>query len=88
MDAERFARQVRTHWSVENGKLWTPELTSANAIHECVAVIRRIESSLIKPDTASKRSLERRRKICGYDNEYLDRLLFNSDSVLAPRPPS
>jgi hypothetical protein len=50
--------------------------------------MRRIALSLVKRDTASKQSLKRRRRICGYENEYLERLPFNSDSVLAPRPPS
>jgi len=51
-------------------------------------MIRRVAWSLVKRDSSSKRSLKRRRKICGYDNDYLERLLFNADSVLAPRPPS
>jgi len=42
--------------------------------------------SLVKRDTQSKRSLKRRRKICGYDNTYLERLLFNSDTQIARRP--
>lgn len=96
MDAERFAHAVRTHWSVENSLHWTLDMTfreddsrmRRGYSAENFAMMRRIALSLVKRDTTSKRSLKRRRRICGYDNEYLERLLFNSDSVLAPRPPS
>ncbi len=56
--------------------------------HEDDSRMRRIALSLVKRDTASRRSLKGRRRICDYDNEYLERLLLNSDSVLAPRPRS
>ena len=96
MDAKRFAHAVRTHWSVENGLHWTLDMTfreddsrmRTGYSAENFAMMRRIALSLVKRDTTSKRSLKRRRKICGYDNEYLERLLFNSDSALARRPPS
>lgn len=96
MDAQRFAHAVRTHWSVENALHWTLDMTfreddsrmRRGYSAENFAMMRRIALSVVKRDTDSKRSLKRRRKICGYDDEYLERLLFNSDSVLAPRPPS
>ena len=53
---------------------------------ENFAMMRRLALSLVKRDTQSKRSLKRRRKICGYDNTYLERLQFNSDTQIARRP--
>lgn len=95
MDAMRFAHAVRTHWSVENTLHWTLDMTfgeddsrmRSGHSAENSAMMRRIALSLVKRDTTSKCSLKRRRKICNYDNEYLERLLFNSDSTLARRPP-
>jgi len=94
MNAEQFGHAVRTHWSVENNLHWTLDMTfreddsrmRTGYSAENFAMMRRIALSLVKRDTQSKRSLKRRRKICGYDNTYLERLLFNSDSEIARRP--
>jgi predicted transposase YbfD/YdcC len=94
MNAEQFGHAVRTHWSVENNLHWTLDMTfreddsrmRTGYSAENFAMMRRIALSLVKRDTQSKRSLKRRRKICGYDNTYLERLLFNSDTEIARRP--
>ena len=46
----------------------------------------RIALSLVKRDTQFKRSLKQRRKICNYDNTYLGRLSFSSDTEIARSP--
>ncbi len=51
-------------------------------------MLRRIALSLVKRDVGSKRSLKRRRNICGYDDDYLERLLFTSAEALARHPSS
>ena len=51
-------------------------------------MMRRIALSLVKRNTASRRSLKRRRRICLYDDDYLERLMFNAADELARRPPS
>ena len=94
MDAKKFGHAVRTHWSVENTLHWSLDMTfreddsrmRTGYSAEIFAMMRRIALSLVKRDTQSKRSLKRRRKICGYDNTYLERLLFNSDTEIARRP--
>lgn len=94
MNAEQFGHAVRTHWSVENSLHWTLDMTfreddsrmRTGYSAENFAMMRRIALGLVKRDTQSKRSLKRRRKICGYDNSYLERLLFNSDTEIARRP--
>ncbi len=94
MDAKKFGHAVRTHWSVENTLHWSLDMTfreddsrmRTGYSAENFAMMRRIALSLVKRDTQSKRSLKRRRKICGYDNAYLERLLFNSDTEIARRP--
>ena len=95
MDAKTFARAVRSHWNVENSLHWTLDMTfreddsrmRSGFSAENFAMMRRMALGLVKRDTASKRSLKRRRKICGYDNAYLESLLFNSDETLAESPP-
>jgi len=94
MNAKQFGHAVRTHWSVENNLHWTLDMTfreddsrmRSGYSAENFAMMRRIALTLVKRDTQSKRSLKRRRKICGYDNTYLERLLFNSDTEIARRP--
>lgn len=94
MNAQQFGHAVRTHWSVENTLHWTLDMTfreddsrmRTGYSAENFAMMRRIALSLVKRDTQSKRSLKRRRKICGYDNTYLERLLFNSDTEIARQP--
>lgn len=94
MNAQQFGHAVRTHWSVENNLHWTLDMTfreddsrmRTGYSAENFAMMRRIALSLVKRDTHSKRSLKRRRKICGYDNTYLERLLFNSDTEIARQP--
>jgi predicted transposase YbfD/YdcC len=94
MNTKQFGHAVRTHWSVENNLHWTLDMTfreddsrmRTGYSAENFAMMRRIALSLVKRDTQSKRSLKRRRKICGYDNTYLERLLFNSDTEIARRP--
>ena len=94
MNAGQFGHAVRTHWSVENNLHWTLDMTfreddsrmRTGYSGQNFAMMRRIALSLVKRDTHSKRSLKRRRKICGYDDSYLERLLFNSDTEIARRP--
>lgn len=95
MDSEQFAHAVRSHWSVENNLHWTLDMTfheddsrmrSGNSA-ENFAMLRRFAISLMKRDTISKRSLKGRRRRCGYADEYLERLLFNSDQALAQSLP-
>jgi predicted transposase YbfD/YdcC len=95
MDAEKFAHAVRSHWSVENNLHWTLDMSfreddsrmRSGYSAENFAMMRRMALSLMKRDTDSKKSLKRRRKICGYADKYLEQLLFNSDQTLARCPP-
>jgi predicted transposase YbfD/YdcC len=96
MDAEQFARAVRSHWSIENSLHWTLDMSfreddsrmRSGYSAENFAMLRRFAISLMKRDTTSKRSLKGRRRRCGYADQYLERLLFNSDETLARHPPA
>ena len=87
MDAQEFARAVRGHWSIENTLHWTLDMTfredesrmrSGNSA-ENFAMLRRLALGLVKRDKTSKKSLRRRRNICRWKNQYLERILFNKD---------
>ena len=96
MGARRFGHAVRQHWGIENALHWTLDMTSREDDSRMreghsaqnYAMMRRIALSLVKHDSNSKRSLRRRRRSCGYDNAYLERLLFNADAFFAPPPSS
>jgi len=74
--AEKESTQVRYY------------ISSLSMDAENFAMMRRLALSLMKRDTTSKKSLKRCRKICGYDERYLERLLFNPDQFLEECPPA
>ena len=90
MDAAEFARAVRSHWSIENSLHWTLDMSfreDESRIRngysaENFAMMRRMALSLVKRDTTSKKSLRRRRKMCLFNEHYLERILFNSDDLV------
>jgi len=87
MDAAEFARAVRGHWSIENTLHWTLDMSfredesrmRSGYSAENFAMMRRMALGLVKRDATSKKSLRRRRKKCLWNNQYLERVLFNSD---------
>lgn len=84
LDAECFARAVRGHWSVENSLHWVMDVNfgeddsrarNRNAA-ENLALLRRLALNLIKKETSNpKRSIRRRIKVAGWNNDYLLKLL-------------
>lgn len=94
-DAKRLAAAIRGHWAIENTLHWTLDMSfreddsrmREGYSPENFAMMRRMALSLMKRDPHSKRSLKGRRKICNWSDDYLERLLFNSDQTLALRPP-
>lgn len=85
LDAPRFARAVRSHWSIENQLHWVLDVNfgedqsrarSGYASENLVATLRRWALNLIKADqTKAKRSLNGRMRAAGWDNRYLLHLL-------------
>ena len=95
-DAKRLAHAIRSHWAIEITLHWTLDMSFGEDDSrmregysaENFAMMRRMALGLMKRDPHSKRSLKGRRKICNWSNDYLERLLFNSDQTLALRAPS
>jgi predicted transposase YbfD/YdcC len=84
LDAQCFARAVRGHWSVENSLHWVMDVNfgedqsrarNKNAAGN-LALLRRTALNLIKKETSKpKRSIRRKIKVAGWDNDYLLKLL-------------
>src|SRR6185503_13640632 len=84
VDVQRFARAVRSHWSIENQLHWVMDVNfkedqsraRSGYASENLATLRRWALNLIKADDQKKkRSLKGRMKAAGWDNRYLLHLL-------------
>jgi predicted transposase YbfD/YdcC len=84
VDVKRFARAVRSHWSIENQLHWVLDVNfkedqsraRSGYASENLATLRRWALNLIKADQQKKkRSLKGRMKAAGWDNRYLLHLL-------------
>lgn len=87
-DAEQIAHAVRSHWGIENSVHLVPDMrfredeSRIRTAHspENLAILRKIAMNLVRRDTGSKYSLKLRRLRVGWDDEYVEKLLFAPDS--------
>ena len=94
-DAEKFARTVRSHWSIENSLHWVLDMAfdedhsrvrKDNAA-ENMAMLRHVALNLLKGDTTVRKvGIKIRRKKAGWSNEYLAHLL-GVKGLYDPDPP-
>ena len=83
LDAARFARAVRGHWSVENQCHWMLEVnlgedqSRARAGHaaENLGTLRRLALNLLQREKTKKRGLKGKQKNAGWEHSYLLKLL-------------
>jgi predicted transposase YbfD/YdcC len=86
-DAKGFAEAVRAHWGVENSLHWVLDIAfredesriRKDNSPENFAVLRHIALNLIRQEKSSKRSIKGRRLKAGWDNSYLERVLFGAE---------
>jgi predicted transposase YbfD/YdcC len=79
---KRFARAVRSHWSIENGCHWSLDVTfredesriRAPQIRENVAWLNRLSLSLLKQHPG-KDSIAMKRRACGWSDDFLLQVL-------------
>ena len=80
---ERIAEAVRAHWAIENRLHWVID-TGFGEDHSRVrdrnaaanlAVLRRIALNLVRADRSRPGSLKGKRKMAGWDNTYMHRLV-------------
>jgi predicted transposase YbfD/YdcC len=83
---KRLARAVRQHWGIENGLHWVLDVAfnedrmrqrDRNGI-ENLALLNRLAVSLLRQDKAIKAGVKCKRKVAGWDDDYLLHLLFDS----------
>ncbi|WP_340390702.1 ISAs1 family transposase [Paenibacillus sp. FSL F4-0100] len=80
----QFAQAVREHWSIENGQHWVLDIAFRedeqrmriqNAA-ENAAILRRMALNLLKQEKTVKLGIKSKRKLCGWKNEYLLKVLY------------
>lgn len=92
-DAEKFAKAVRGHWSIENGLHWCLDVVMQedqsririkNAA-ENFSVLRRIALNLLKkaPHRKKRISMALKGRRCGWDHDYLLKVLFSNEKIIA-----
>lgn len=82
-NVHEFARAVRGHWGIENGLHWVLDMAfredqlriRLNHAAENAAVLRHIALNLLKQETSAKCGVAAKRKMCGWDNDYLVKVL-------------
>lgn len=95
-DAERFARAVRAHWSIENDLHWSLDVAFREddarirqpQARENFAVLRHIALTRLKNDAHTKLGIKNKRLRAGWDERYLAQLLFDQPARVPPVPPN
>lgn len=87
LDVKLFAKSVRGHWSIENSLHWCLDVTfreDESRVRERnltnnMAWLKRFAISLLK-QVSDKLSVAMRRRVCGWNEDYLAQVLFASSS--------
>ena len=83
-DAKRFSHAVRCHWGIENSLHWVLDVSfredesriRKNNAPENFAVLRHMALNLLKKETSLKKSVKSKQLKAGWDNDYLNKVLF------------
>jgi predicted transposase YbfD/YdcC len=81
--AQEYLSAIRGHWGIENSLHWVLDVVfreddsrhHAGNSGENLALLRRLAISLLKQEKSSKESLKTKRLHCGWDNDYLAKVL-------------
>ena len=87
LDVPLFAKSVRGHWGIENSLHWCLDVTfreddsrvRERNLTNNMAWLKRFAISLLKQVT-DKRSIAMRRRICGWNEDYLAQVLFGANT--------
>ncbi len=82
---EEFATSVREHWQVENSLHWVLDVgfrEDESRVREGygaenMAMLRKMALNLLKQDKSIKAGIKSKRKVAGWDHDYLLKLLFS-----------
>jgi predicted transposase YbfD/YdcC len=94
-DAACFARAARGHWGIENDLHWSLDVAFREddsrlrdpQARENFAVLRHIALTRLKNDSATKLGIKNKRLKAGWDERYLEELLFQPPSSAPAMPP-
>ncbi len=94
-DAACFARAARGHWGIENDLHWSLDVAFREdesrlrdpQARENFAVLRHIALTRLKNDSATKLGIKNKRLKAGWDEHYLETLLFQPPSSAPTTPP-
>lgn len=83
-DVDKIAAAVRAHWRIENSLHWVLDITfyedqcraRVGYAAENLAAIRKLAINGFKANAPQNISIRRRRKIAGWDNDYLKEILM------------
>ena len=82
-NAAELAHAIRRHWAIENSVHWVLDMTfneDQSRVRERVAaenlcLLRKIAMNTVRADSTRKASLRRKRRMAGWDSDYLATLL-------------
>lgn len=82
-DAEKLLKAVRNHWAIENTLHWTLDVafredesrTFVGHAQENLALIRKLSAGLLKHEASEKCGIAAKRKMAGWSDEYLLKIL-------------
>lgn len=83
LEAKAYGRERRSHWGIENSLHWVLDIgfredesrMRAGNAAENVNVLRHIGTNLLKQEKSCRMGIASKRKKCGYDPEYLYKVL-------------
>jgi predicted transposase YbfD/YdcC len=81
--ARRLLEATRTHWGIENSVHWVLDVAfdedrsrvRKDNAPQNLAIIRKIALNLLKKETSSKGGIKARRKLAGWNEDYLIKVL-------------
>ncbi|MFV0342367.1 MAG: ISAs1 family transposase [Anaerocolumna sp.] len=88
MTAEEFGKSKRSHWKIENSLHWVLDIAyredesrarNGNSA-ENLNILRHMTLNMLKQEKTSKRGIAGKRKNCGWNNEYLLKVLNTADA--------
>lgn len=85
-DYELFAKSIRAHWGIENTLHYVLDVAfmedrcriKSEKGPENMAIFRKIAYTIARADTESKSSMRGRIREMGWDNDYMEKMLFTS----------
>jgi predicted transposase YbfD/YdcC len=84
--AQTFLHHIRQHWQIENGLHWVLDIAfredesriRSDHAPQNMAILRHMATNLLKQETSVKVGIAAKRKMAGWDNDYLFKVLSPS----------